>query len=483
MKQDRDPQVEQFLRRATRGIWSRRARAEVRAELEDHLEAARERWLSDGLSPQAALERALAEMGDARRLSLELAQSHRPAWLSLPFLAAAASGAIVILAMYFAHATGNAIEASRIANRTIISRHQDAFLDDLKHLQAHPAFAPSRARMDAGPFLNPRIKWSYNASDPRVRRNLPFILSNPGLSLSAADLKILHTWGNTWLEHASDAPRTDLSWLSELREHYDYWDIFAWSPMNEALQEKLDDLPWSMMPLPDFEEIQAAAKLRLLRGLHDRKMIPALNEVRHLARLANTTETLVGSMVAIALLNTERKGYEKAVSLGIMKSADWQPVSFELAMRARRAFYGFPQLFTDGGPEGLNERFLGAIPATPGLCTAMFEAEGIALHMRAVLSYQTLFPGETNLAAHFERINRAVERAPCRLTYARIAESRPKSVAKWADDLSWTATWLGRMRWRIFGKIPYLRQWQVAQGTAAGYFEKYNSSIPASPNP
>ena len=52
-------------------------------------------------------------------------------------------------------------------------------------------------------------------------------------------------------------------------------------------------------------------------------MLPALQEVRHLARLLHSDETVVHTVMAIALLRFERRAFEAATERGLLASTDW----------------------------------------------------------------------------------------------------------------------------------------------------------------
>jgi len=85
-------QLEPFLRQATRGLWGLERRL-VRAELEGHLRLRIDELQLSGLSPQAALERSLEELGHPSAISAGMRRVYvwPRLWPSLALLALALS--------------------------------------------------------------------------------------------------------------------------------------------------------------------------------------------------------------------------------------------------------------------------------------------------------------------------------------------------------------------------------------------------------
>lgn len=93
----RIPELEAYLRRATRGLWGAR-RLEVRHELEEHVLEQAWAFECDGLGPRQAIIRALEVLGEARALNAGLVRVHSVPGLArgLVLLLALAGGAVAL---------------------------------------------------------------------------------------------------------------------------------------------------------------------------------------------------------------------------------------------------------------------------------------------------------------------------------------------------------------------------------------------------
>lgn len=90
-------QTEQYLDRATRGLWGRK-RLEVREELGAHLEGRVSAYRIAGLSEADAVERALAELGSPQHVSVGMARLYTlPTVMGSSLAAAAVCAAVVAL--------------------------------------------------------------------------------------------------------------------------------------------------------------------------------------------------------------------------------------------------------------------------------------------------------------------------------------------------------------------------------------------------
>ena len=129
--------VEQYLRRATRGLWGRKKR-EVREELQAHIEERSLAHRIGGMDEAAATERALAELGDPARVRAGMIRLH-----SLPMLAG----------------LGAALAVSCVA---LISWSQSSIAQKLT-----PSFTlPTSQCAELGPDSPPNLKFDCFAPRP-----------------------------------------------------------------------------------------------------------------------------------------------------------------------------------------------------------------------------------------------------------------------------------------------------------------------------
>lgn len=111
---------------------------------------------------------------------------------------------------------------------------------------------------------------------------------------------------------------------------FDHWALTgAGSPLTPAATWTAADAPY-----PNFIELIDAAKVHLLQGARAGTLPQAARDVRQLARLCLTTESLLGAMVGLALAGHERHAYEWAVAHGV-DVGDWTPVDAARLERAK----------------------------------------------------------------------------------------------------------------------------------------------------
>ena len=78
--------------------------------------------------------------------------------------------------------------------------------------------------------------------------------------------------------------------------------------------------------MPSFPHLVGWAKLRMLKGLRDGNPAAAGAELRELARLLLSTETVLGAVVSGPVLRAERRAYEHALAAG-MAVGEWAPLA------------------------------------------------------------------------------------------------------------------------------------------------------------
>ena len=138
--------------------------------------------------------------------------------------------------------------------------------------------------------------------------------------------------------------RWDCSILADLL-NYDKWDPSSSGPYANVLSLP-PSVDLAVIPMPNLIGLQYLAKARLAKGLHDKDILPALKEVRHLARLTLGHDSLVDSMIALALLKIELSAFEQAILEGLITETDWTPVKEEDIKLARATIWASIELYT-----------------------------------------------------------------------------------------------------------------------------------------
>lgn len=199
-------------------------------------------------------------------------------------------------------------------------------------LATDPFFQPGPRAKDAAAWLNPLVGFGSTSVDggvpiPPGTLEVPDALRT---ALGTAENFLDADLADAGVEDALAA--VDTSAFSRAHE-FDHWELTgAGSPLVAAAS-------WNgaEAPLPRFIQLIAAAKVHLVKGARAGTLPQAAKDVRQLARLCLTTESLIGAMVGVALAGVEGRAHEWAVAHQV-DVADWTPVDGERLNRAKAVF-------------------------------------------------------------------------------------------------------------------------------------------------
>ena len=367
-------------------------------------------------------------------------------------------GLVVVMFLALAGALGWLLRAqhraiAKLEQGYLTVAEVDEIIAIQQRLASMEAFATMGAERDAASLLNPHV-------------GLDGLNIGPDVAAWWSDLdeEQKDAIKKHWTPEPETLPSGDLTILRDLLET-DHWDRAASGAFATYLDDPAD-VAWPEAPIPNLVFVQYLAKVRLAKGLVDADMLPALREVRHLARLTLDGEFLVDTMIAIALLSIERQGYEVAVERGILAPGDWEPVSESDTWLARRVAWGMAAVYIGYAPAGSVERLEAAGVPLFGLCSALSESAWIQVAMHEVLG--TPWPGEPDFRGGYEMIDARLRTERCSLPMTRMYWERPElKPMKWDEDL------------RLFLTIPWLRSVTVvelmdmgAQGFVEGGWRK-----------
>jgi hypothetical protein len=315
------------------------------------------------------------------------------------------------------------------------------------HIASIAAFAPTTRERDAGVVLNPHIRLD-GAGFPAAQ---PVWWT----AVSEADRKRIKAH---WLDDPDRAfgpdpwARHDDGILAQLRA-YDHWRPESSGAYRAYLDRPIPPLGAAQIPefedarIPDLAGMQYLAKARLARGLQQGELRPALEEVRHLARLLIHGEDAIRFMIGLSLLASEREAAAQAVAEGLLAPGDWDAVAKADTRRARKAILAGSALLA--WPDRPEARALFARPHVVGRC-AMLEGAGIAFSN----SRPTTEPGAAPFEADF---------ASLRVQYDELraaSECTLPDVTRHLDDLpplEDSDHLITRVLW-----MPYIRSAQSA---------------------
>ncbi len=339
-------------------------------------------------------------------------------------------------ALYLDHAISKA-SRERVAKLEVgLVRHRTQILEDLAWAATLEVFAPAPGG-DAGTLLNPRLRWTGHPEAIRVWE-ATLDARRPKLQLDARAAEAVS--GADWLEAEPEVwEGLDFAWMERLPE-FGHWDLEKNSPWSAGVAfERFE------APLPEFVSLPRWAKLRLAKGLRDGSPEQAAREVRALARLTQSTETLIGGAVALALLGLEDDTRARALKDG--RSVDgWQTLDKPARERLKRALWAVNAFASLDTPTAFAADFESL---RFGRCAALNEAAFVALSVRPLV--------RDAHRAGYERLGRNLEGArECRLTSLRAAWAAEDKASDFlgggrvcalGTDASGTCGFIDRLGW------------------------------------
>ena len=258
-------------------------------------------------------------------------------------------------------------------------------MEDREILNRYSLFYGSEGVKDAGPYLNPMIRWEIGDVAHRGNLVLPDFVHKE--------------MEKDWVTKKPLFKKMGLkfNWMKELLE-YDFWSLEKGSP---AYQEGKKYYTYSF-PAPTYKDLITWSKLRYLHGKQTDQVRDALIEVRHLMRLIYTNDTMISNIVVLELLKIENQ-FEEIITP--KEIGDWKFIPHEHIMRAKRYFYSLPAAVDIRLPD---ETFDKMIKTNVGLCPMLFEGMMVYLTLRDLLKDELVYG--------FNRMNEAIKNANCRKT-------------------------------------------------------------------
>lgn len=237
------------------------------------------------------------------------------------------------------------------------------FCEQQTLLAQDPWFHEPRTEGDASPLLNAWLSWEYGPEMP----------ADSPLTLPAGLVQRAKTW-ESWLTADLDAdlPGLDFSWMAKLHA-YDRWDTLKHRPV--PLEQ-----PFHYMTanVPNYIPLQLWAKFRLRQGMKTGNIAEAARDVRHLAWLAYRSDTILGAMIAVAILGLEQKAHASMAQ----PPADWRPMMEEQKERMRAVFWASMTFSSVAAPVEVARKARTCGPAPITRCAALGEAAGMARYLK-----------------------------------------------------------------------------------------------------
>ena len=282
-----------------------------------------------------------------------------------------------------------------------LDRLEPRIIADFKLLSEKPIYSALPREKNAEHFLSGFISWSGSGVRP---------LTNPEhdrlMTLMKSHERAAST-DETWAAFLADdsLSKLDLAWVDQLVA-YDHID-FGTHQIQADLLNKVEAANGMQrvgiaanLPLPEMRELRFAALARVAQLQKENRLAEAPGLYRHVSYLFASTDSLIGSLVAATLLQTEK-------SLAERTRADWQTVDENLVQAFKRsawAWIGIEHLRASKENLGSFEPYLNR---ATGACSGAFETIGFSGQLQDYFAPTALFESDLHerLAkiGHFQR--------------------------------------------------------------------------------
>jgi len=373
--------------------------------------------LAQFASPSSQLFDANAPAGKASRRAGMVLTSRATLWsLTAVFSASAVTGIIV-------HRSLLRDAAEEQAVNQMTSEQVDRLVHDLQRVAELGVLEmPTRTR-DAGALLNPYI--GLDDGTPALKE----------VWWSNVNHKRMLNRRTHWSTAPDDVEIGDLSILKQLMD-YDHWEAGrlpsddARQHVSSAYDAYLRDVPdqvylSTFQPAPNPLALVDLAKFRLLKGLRTGDVLPALQEVRHLARLIHSDETVIHTVMAIAILRFERQAFTAAIERGLVEPTDWAVPTEDDLNAMKRVVVTTAYMLAGGANAEQWERIAALGPEIFGLCSALHDAVSIEMAYPII----TPWPGEIFPTRVMPFTEPTLEASRCTLPLARRSLERVRSAS------------------------------------------------------
>lgn len=180
------------------------------------------------------------------------------------------------------------------------------FVADLKAIDANPPFPNWSRERNAEPMISLWVSWQGKGMEEQntlAHQTLRQLFEKYPKAMSDE---------SQFMAFSNDAliEKIDTRWMDNLL-NFDHWRITSYPKVQEQLREvkNLNSLgrigAIASMPVPNFIELRQFAFVHLIKKNKQGEAMAGLKVFRKVAELSHTTGTLVGEMVAVAILKAE----------------------------------------------------------------------------------------------------------------------------------------------------------------------------------
>ncbi len=338
-----------------------------------------------------------------------------------------------------------------------VERLTPKILADLKEVAQEPPFKETRFEHDAQFFLESYISWEGLDKVVRDADNV-------------VDLFNRFTYWKTapgQLRQLTEDPafkNISTDWMESLYK-FDHWNLAGRSEVAQKLQlaAQMNGIKriglFATLPIPNYNEIRLWATLHLLKKYGAGKILEGFHTFRQTAQLVHSSGTLVGNMIAVAMLKDEHMLAE------MLKVSNWELVSMPAIEAYQRVSWAWVALSHEPWFREFPEEFAAYMRPQLGLCAAAWELNSSVSGFQDFLEPKVIF--ESDFAENMERSRKFQIQLlkTCNLSsVAAVVSSTPAGANPWFGkgynellvmDIPAGARDAASINW---SRVPYLRR-------------------------
>jgi len=266
-------------------------------------------------------------------------------------------------------------------------------LKDLEFLRQNPVFEDTTYKANAALTLEFFVSFEGGQSVKDADRVRDLFLKYPYWKTAGGQLK--------QLMEDPEFKSLDTKWVNELYR-FDHWQLTAYPFLSDTLRAmaRMNGIErvgvWTKLPVPNYNELRQWATLNFLKMQREGRPMPGLHAFRKVAQLAHTSGTLVGNMVAVAMLNDEEMLVEK------FKVSGWRLMPKDVIQAYRRVSWAWQGIAYENWFGEFPKAFEPYLTSGLGACVMALEMNGGIPAFQDFLEPRFLF--ETSFNAAIDRV-------------------------------------------------------------------------------
>lgn len=276
--------------------------------------------------------------------------------------------AFVVAPFVCAHYTNQGIAKIR-ENEEQMRKVMPKFIADLKAIDANPPFPNWSRERNAEPFLSLWVSWEGKDIE---KQNTP---THQALREMFEKYPKAFNDEAQFLALAEDplVKKIDTRWMDNLL-NFDHWRMTSYPKVQEQLREvkNLNSIArigvMITLPIPNFMELRQFALVHLIKKHKQGKALEGLTVFRKVAELSHTTGSLVGEMVAVAILKAE------ITWVTLTKAYEWPIVDPDRVNAFQRVSWTWAGYLTAPWLAGFPRELEPFLKPQTGLCGAVGES-------------------------------------------------------------------------------------------------------------